>query len=280
MVINTNKLNLEEQEKLAAVGHFWKNWGSKLLGLTIVALLTVAAVFGYNWYQVQQSGKAMALYNQVLLDARAADADKLASSLKAMQDNHPGAIPTQQAELLAARVFYEKGQADKSRSTLAAAAARSNDKGLQSIARLQLASLLIEQQQYDEAIKQLSGSIAPAYAALAADRMGDAYALQDKRQEAIDAYTKAFNTMEATQPYRQMIASKLLGFGVDVASLASPATSTANSASTAKPESATEKTSATPSATTPASASAAASAPATSVPAASSAPSSSASAAQ
>lgn len=277
MVINTNKLNLEEQEKLAAVGHFWKNWGSKLLGLTIVALLTVAAVFGYNWYQVQQSGKAMALYNQVLLDARAADADKLASSLKAMQDNHPGAIPTQQAELLAARVFYEKGQADKSRSTLAAAAARSNDKGLQSIARLQLASLLIEQQQYDEAIKQLSGSIAPAYAALAADRMGDAYALQDKRQEAIDAYTKAFNTMEATQPYRQMIASKLLGFGVDVASLASPA---ANSASTAKPESATEKTSATPSATTPASASAAASAPATSAPAASSAPSSSASAAQ
>lgn len=277
MVINTNKLNLEEQEKLAAVGHFWKNWGSKLLGLTIVALLTVAAVFGYNWYQVQQSGKAMALYNQVLADARAADADKLASSLKAMQDNHPGAIPTQQAELLAARVFYEKGQADKSRSTLAAAAARSNDKGLQSIARLQLAGLLIEQQQYDEAIKQLSGSIAPAYAALAADRMGDAYALQDKRQEAIDAYTKAFNTMEATQPYRQMIASKLLGFGVDVASLASPA---ANSASTAKPESATEKTSATPSATTPASASAAASAPAASAPAASSAPSSSASAAQ
>ena len=277
MVINTNKLNLEEQEKLAAVGHFWKNWGSKLLGLTIVALLTVAAVFGYNWYQIQQSGKAMALYNQVLADARAADADKLASSLKAMQDNHPGAIPTQQAELLAARVFYEKGQADKSRSTLAAAAARSNDKGLQSIARLQLAGLLIEQQQYDEAIKQLSGSIAPAYAALAADRMGDAYALQDKRQEAIDAYTKAFNTMEATQPYRQMIASKLLGFGVDVASLASPA---ANSASTAKPESATEKTSATPSATTPASASAAASAPAASAPAASSAPSSSASAAQ
>lgn len=277
MVINTNKLNLEEQEKLAAVGHFWKNWGGKLLGLTIVALLTVAAVFGYNWYQVQQSGKAMALYNQVLADARAADADKLASSLKAMQDNHPGAIPTQQAELLAARVFYEKGQADKSRSTLAAAAARSNDKGLQSIARLQLASLLIEQQQYDEAIKQLSGSIAPAYAALAADRMGDAYALQDKRQEAIDAYTKAFNTMEATQPYRQMIASKLLGFGVDVASLASPA---ANSASTAKPESATEKTSATPSATTPASASATASAPAASAPAASSAPSSNASAAQ
>ena len=219
----------------------------------------------------------MALYNQVLADARAADADKLANSLKAMQDNHPGAIPTQQAELLAARVFYEKGQADKSRSTLAAAAARSNDKGLQSIARLQLASLLIEQQQYDEAIKQLSGSIAPAYAALAADRMGDAYALQDKRQEAIDAYTKAFNTMEATQPYRQMIASKLLGFGVDVTSLASPAT---NSASTAKPESATEKTSATPSATTPASASATASAPAASAPAASSAPSTSASAAQ
>ena len=67
----------------------------------------------------------------------------------------------------------------------------------------------------------------PAYAALAADRMGDAYALQNKRSEAIDAYTKAFNTMDATQPYRQMVASKLAGFGVDVANLAAAATTAA-----------------------------------------------------
>ena len=227
MVINTNKLNLQEQEKLAAVGHFWKTWGSALTGSAAVALLAVAGWYGYGWYQGQQSLKAMTLYEQVLQDASTADTDRLSLSLKAMQDSYAGTRQTQQAELLAARVFYEKGQVDKSQAALLAAAARTTDTGLQSAAKLQLANLLIEQQQYDEAIKQLTSPMDPAYAALAADRMGDAYALQNKRSEAIDAYTKAFNTMDATQPYRQMVASKLAGFGVDVAHLAAAATTAA-----------------------------------------------------
>ena len=243
MVINTNKLNLQEQEKLAAVGHFWKTWGSVLAGSATVALLAVAGWYGYGWYQGQQSLKAMTLYEQVLQDASTADTDKLGLSLKAMQDSYAGTRQTQQAELLAARVFYEKGQVDKSKAALLAAAARTTDTGLQSAAKLQLANLLIEQQ-HDEAIKQLSSPMDPAYAALAADRMGDAYALQNKRSEAIDAYTKAFNTMDATQPYRQMVASKLAGFGVDVANLAAAATTAAapvaqaNNAQTTAPTSA------------------------------------------
>lgn len=241
MVINTNKLNLEEQEKIAAVGHFWKAWGSKLIGLVIVAALTVGAVFGYHWYRGQQSIKAMNLYNQVLADARAADTDKLTASLKALQDGYPHTLPAQQAQLLAARVFYEKGQVDNSRAALLTAS-QGQDKGLQSTAKLQLAALLIEQQQYDEAIKQLSGPLDPNYTALAADRMGDAYALQNKHEDAIKAYTQAFNGMEATQPYRQMVAAKLSGLGVDVASLAAAAATTtakaSNTADAAKAQSA------------------------------------------
>ena len=234
MVINTNKLNLEEQEKLAAVGHFWKTWGTVLAGSTAVALLAVAGWYGYGWYQGPQAVKATALYEQVVSDASTADADKLAASLKALQDGYGSTLQAQQAELLAARVFYEKGQLDKSQAALRAAAGRKADTGLQSTAKLQLAGLLIEQQQYDEAIKQLSGSMDPAYAALAADRMGDAYALQNKRQEAIDAYTKAFNLMDAAQPYRQMVAAKLGGFGMDAQALAQ-----AGNASTAAPASPT-----------------------------------------
>ncbi|MDO4768768.1 MAG: tetratricopeptide repeat protein [Brachymonas sp.] len=241
MVINTNKLNLEEQEKIAAVGHFWKAWGSKLVGLTIVASLTVGAVYGYHWYQGQQSIKAMNLYNQVLADARVADTDKLTASLKALQDGYPRSLPAQQAQLLAARVFYEKGQVDNSRAALLTAS-QGQDKGLQSTAKLQLAALLIEQQQYDEAIKQLSGPLDPNYTALAADRMGDAYALQNQREETIKAYTQAFNGMDAAQPYRQMVAAKLSGLGVDVASLAAAAANTNGTTDAAKAQSAPAST--------------------------------------
>ena len=51
MVINVNKLNLEEQEKLAAVGHFWKTWRASLSAVAIVVLLGLASWYGYGWYQ-------------------------------------------------------------------------------------------------------------------------------------------------------------------------------------------------------------------------------------
>ncbi len=285
MVINTNKLNLEEQEKLAAVGHFWKTWGTVLAGSTAVALLAVAGWYGYGWYQGQQAVKATALYEQVVSDASTADADKLAASLKALQDSYGSTTQTQQAELLAARVFYEKGQLDKSQAALLAAAGRKADAGLQSTAKLQLAGLLIEQQLYDEAIKQLSGSIDPAYAALAADRMGDAYALQNKRQEAIDAYTKAFNLMDAAQPYRQMVAAKLSGFGIDAHALAQAGSASAiapASPTAAKPTAAPAPTASAAQATATSAASAVtnnAAAPATATSAATNAPASAAQAA-
>lgn len=228
MVINVNKLNLEEQEKLAAVGHFWKTWRASLSAVAIVALLGLASWYGYGWYQGRQALKAATLYDQILVDAQSGDTDKLAASLKAMQDSYASTVQAQQASLLAARIFYEKGQLDPSRAALMAAAASNADKGIQSAARLQLAGLMIEQKQYDEAIKQLSAGMETSYTALAADRMGDIYALQGKRQEAIDAYTKAFKALEPEQPYRQMIAAKLGSYGIDAKATLAPATSTAS----------------------------------------------------
>lgn len=217
MVINVNKLNLEEQEKLAAVGHFWKTWRASLSAVAIVVLLGLAGWYGYGWYQGRQALKAATLYDQILADAQSGDTAKLAASLKAMQDSYASTVQAQQASLLAARIFYEKGQLDPSRTALTAAIASNADKGIQSAARLQLAGLMIEQKQYDEAIKQLSTGMEPSYTALAADRMGDVYALQGKRQEAIDAYTKAFKALNSEQPYRQMIAAKLGSYGIDAA---------------------------------------------------------------
>lgn len=231
-IINTNKLNLEEQEKFAAVNHFWKSWGVAISGAITVALLITAGWFGYGWYQKQQSDQATTLFEQVLADAQANDTEKLATSLKTLQTQYPATVQAQQAGLLAARIFYEKGQNEQSRAALSFVTEHNADKGLQSTAKLQLAGLMIEQKQYDEATRLLTGSIDPAYEALAADRLGDAYALQGKRGEAIAAYSKAYQAMDAGLPYRQMVAAKLNGFGVDVNAPAAASSASAASAAT------------------------------------------------
>ena len=234
MVIKVHKLNHEEQEKLASIGHFWDSWGGILTAVLVAALLSFAGWRGYLWYQSSQAIKASALYDQVVADAQSGDTAKLAASLKLMQGSYGSTAYAQQAGMLAAKVFYEKAQPDQSRAALAFVAGNPTDKGLQSAAKLQLAGLLLEQKQYDEAIKQLTG-LDPAYEALAADRLGDAYALQNKSAEAISAYTKAWQDLPAEQPYRQMVAVKLGGLGVDVTA---PLASAAASASAAAPNAA------------------------------------------
>ena len=225
MVIKVHKLNHEEQEKLASIGHFWDSWGGMLTAVLVAALLAFAGWRGYLWYQTSQAVKASALYDQVMADAQSGDTAKLAASLKMMEGSYGSTAYAQQAGMLAAKVFYEKGQAEQSRAALAAVANTTADKGLQSAAKLQLAGILLEQKKYDEAIKQLN-SVEPAYETLAADRLGDAYALQNNSAQAIAAYTQAYKGLEANQPYRQMVALKLSGLGVDAATLVAAAAPT------------------------------------------------------
>lgn len=219
MAIQIQNLDLEEQEQLDKIKHFWERWGNLISGVLIVALLGFAGWRGYDWYQSRQAGQASALFDQVQANAEAGDTAKLANSLKAMQDSYKSTTYAQQANLLAAKVFFEKGQLDQARDALTAAAASGTDKGLQSLARLQLASVLTQQKQYDQAVQQLSSDIQPEFAALAADRLGDVQTLQGKNAEAVASYTKAFKGIEAGQPYRQMVAMKLTSLGVDVSTI-------------------------------------------------------------
>lgn len=256
MAIQIQNLDLEEQEQLDKLKHFWERWGNLISGVLIVALLGFAGWRGYDWYQSRRAGQASGLYDQVQANAEAGDTTKLASSLKAMQDDYKSTTYAQQANLLAAKVFFEKGQLDQARNALSAAAASSTDKGLQSLARLQLASLLTQQKQYDQAVQQLSTDIQPEFAALAADRLGDVQSLQGKNAEAIKSYTTAFKGIEAGQPYRQMIAMKLTALGVDVSTI-DPNFGKQDAAEEAAPAEATASITA-PAASAPAAASSAA----------------------
>lgn len=241
MAIQIQNLDLEEQEQLDKLKAFWDAWGNLISGVLIVGLLSFAGWRGYEWHQSRQAVQASALYDQVQADAASGDFTKLASSLKLMQEGYAGTTYAQQAGLLAARTYFEKGQADQAKTALAAVAGSGADKGLQSLARLQLASLLTQQKAYDEALKQLGGEFAPGFDALAADRMGDVYMQQGKASEAVAAYTKAYKGLEAGLPYRQMVALKLTSLGVDASSLEPAVAQGAASAASAPASAASSK---------------------------------------
>ena len=206
-------LDLEEQEQLDQLKAFWKQYGNLISWLLIGVLAAYAAWNGWNWWQRDQAIKAGAMYDELDRAAQAGDAAKAGGIFNDMRERFPGTAFTQQGGLLAAKVQFDKGQADAAAASLTWVGTNAAEDEYKTVAHLRLAGLLLDQKKYDEALKQLDGAVAKEFEALVADRRGDVLLAQGKPEDAKAAYTKAWQAMDAKVEYRRLIDAKLTALG-------------------------------------------------------------------
>jgi predicted negative regulator of RcsB-dependent stress response len=216
-------LDLEEQEQLDQLKHFWNTYGTLITWVVLLAAGAFVAWNGWQYFQRNQAAQASALYDEVERSAQAGDTARIERTLADMKDKFAGTAYAQQAGLLAARALYEKGNADASRAALGWVAEHAVDPGYQAVAKLRLAAELLDAKSYDEALKQLSGDFPKQFEGLVADRKGDIYLAQGKRDEAKAEYQKAWTAFDPRTEYRRLVEIKLNAVGVDPKSLASAA---------------------------------------------------------
>lgn len=212
-------LDLEEQEQLDQLKHFWNQWGNLITWVLIVVFGSFAAWNGWQWWDRRQAVQAAALYDEVDKAATAGDTAKLQLAVKDIEDKFGRTAYAAQAALLAGKVLADKGQADGAKAALQWVASEARDDGYKAVARLRVASMLADAKAYDEALKQLAGSFPKEFEPLAADRRGDIYKLQGKAAEARAEYTKAWQGLSAGTDYRTLVEVKLTALGVDVQAL-------------------------------------------------------------
>jgi predicted negative regulator of RcsB-dependent stress response len=216
-------LDLEEQEQLDQLKHFWNKYGALITWVLLLVAMAVAGWNGWQYYQRNQAARAGALYDELDRAVAAGDADKIERAFGDIKGRYPRTAYAQQAGLLAARALSDKGKADASRAALGWVADNATDPGYQAVARLRLASELMDSKSWGEALKQLNAGMPKSFEALAADRRGDVYLAQGKRDEARAEYQKAWGALEATSPYRRLVEIKLNAAGVDPKTLGAPA---------------------------------------------------------
>ena len=215
-------LDLEEQEQLDQVKHFWKQYGNLITWLLIVVLAAYAGWNGYNYWQRSQAAQAAAMYDEVERAAQSGDVARVERAFTDMKDKFGGTAYAQQAGLLVGKVLYDKGSIDPAKAALTWVAEKSSDDGYQAVARLRLAGVLLDAKAYDDALKQLSGSFPKDFEPLAADRRGDILAAQGKKAEAVAEYTKAFKGLDDRADYRRLVEVKLSALGVDPLAASTP----------------------------------------------------------
>lgn len=211
--------DLEEQEQLAQLKHFWNQYGNLITWVLILGMGGFAAWNGWTYWQRTQAAQAAAMYEELERAATARQTARVETVLADVKERYPRAVYAHQAALLAARHLSDVGKSDGAQAALEWVASSSKDEGYQAVARLRLAALLVEKKAYDDALKQLAGGFPKSFEGLAADRRGDVLSLQNKSAEARIEYTKAYKAIESRAEYRRWVEYKLNALGVDVATL-------------------------------------------------------------
>ena len=208
-------LDLEEQEQLDQLKHFWKTYGNLISWVLILILGSYAGWNGYQYWQRSQAAKASALYDEVERAAAAADLARVERSWSDMKDKFGSTTYALQSALLAAKSLQAQGKPEASRAALQWVIDQTSDVAYRDLARLRLAALHLDAKAYDEALKLLSSPFEGDMSALAADLKGDVLMAREQSAEAVAAYRQAWQAMPAQTEYRRLLQAKLHALGQD-----------------------------------------------------------------
>ena len=208
-------LDLEEQEQLDELKHFWKRWGDLITWVLIVVLGAYAAWNGWQVWSTKQAAQAAALYDTVERSAMTGDVSLLDRSVADIEDKFASTTYAHQAALLAARVYQDKDRTSDAKKQLQWVIDKASDEGYVAMARLRLAGMLIQENAYDAARQQLTAQVPTAFAPLMADRLGDLAVLESKPEQALQHYKAAWKGFEPNADYRRLVAVKLAALGAD-----------------------------------------------------------------
>lgn len=215
-------LDLDEQEQLDQIKHFWAKYGNAISAVLIVVFGALAAWNGWQYWQNKQASEAAVLFDEFERAANAGEMERMQRALTDMKNQYGGTVLTAQAALLAAKTHADREQPLPAREALNWVVQSAKDDALQAIARLRLSALDMQEQAWDAALAQLSAPMPAAFTGLAADRRGDVLLAQGKSDEARQAYEAAYRALGDQDPYRTLVVAKLAAMGVDAQRLGAP----------------------------------------------------------
>ena len=164
------------------------------LAVMLAVVLAVGAVSGWRWWQAHLDAgrlEAGAKYMQMVHALEGDERSQAMVLLGELEREHAGSPYTDQARLLAARLYVDSGELDKAAGELAAVAEHSKDQDLAQVARLRLARVQIAQGKADGALATLNGVAAGAFDARYHEVRGDAYYAKGDKAAALKEYRSA-----------------------------------------------------------------------------------------
>ena len=207
-------LDLEEQEQVAELKAWWKQHGNLIVAAVLACALVFAGWQGWRWYQANQAAQAAGLYESLARAAQAGDGKALRDAAGSLIENYPRTLYAAMGALVAARFHFDRNDLKAAKTQLLWVIERSPSEDFKDVARLRLASVLLDEKAYDEALKQLEAPHAAAYEAQYAALKGDILAAKGQPAEAKAAYKLAIEKVGAQDgQFRESLRMRLDALG-------------------------------------------------------------------
>lgn len=208
-----SELDLQEQEQVDALKAWWNDNGKWVISVLLVGSLAFAGNQYWKNHQANQAEDAAKLYSEVMRQTASNDAKRIGDAADALASRYGSSAYAPRAQLLAAQASLQSRDISRAKVQLLWVVEHAGEIALQDTARLKLASVLLDEQKYDEALKQLESAHPESFTGLYADLKGDVLSVMGKLSDARVAYQLALDKTDTKSSYRNLIQLKLDGLG-------------------------------------------------------------------
>jgi predicted negative regulator of RcsB-dependent stress response len=210
-------LDLEEQEQLASLKGWWKDYGGIVVFLLLGVALALAGWRGWQWYESSQAAQAAAVYDSLGKAVQAGDAKAVRDASGSLIESYPRTAYAAMSALAAARFLYDSGDLKNAKTQREWLAAGARFPEFRDTARLRLAAMLLDEKAYEAALRTLEGSRSEGYESQFSALRGDVLIASGKPAEAKSAYQAALETAKksntADTPFHETVRLRLEALG-------------------------------------------------------------------
>lgn len=206
-------LDLEEQEQVDALKAWWKQYGNLVVGAAVVFAIAVGAYRGWEWHLAKQTQEAAALFDGLRQQITTNDVKKVRDVAGQIIDKYPRTVYAVDAAMIVAKVNFETGDSKSAKAQYQWVMDHAKQAQSRDLARLRLATVLLDEKALDDALKLLNEKHAPAFDPLYNDLKGDVLSLQGKAAEARSAYQAALDKLPKESAFRGFVQIKLDALG-------------------------------------------------------------------
>ena len=187
--------DLEEQEQIAALRGWWKQYGGWASGVLLVAALGWLGWYGWQSYLKSQNAEASRIFMVLQQASTQQDTARVKQAAGELVNAYPRSQFSSLGALLAASTLDAGGDPKSAEAQLSWVAENGKD-ALRGIARLRLAGIQMDHKDLDGALKTLSDKAPVGFDARYDAARGDVYAAQGKLTEARASYDSALKNLE------------------------------------------------------------------------------------